>query len=245
MTRPAARACALLALLLAAAPVFAQPAPTDPPAGLRPGDREAMRMMMRTDEQLKAMIEAEGFTAVTITDTGPRGVELTARDADGRLVEFEVARFGMIVEAEVKEGGPAVNADLMRLLPLPVREAARNAGIADLREIDRSRRGFELEGLDAQGRPVVLRYEMPAPTERAIRAEHGRRWGDDGPERRRADPAAVKRAVEAAGYKVRGDIEFRRAHAAVIAANPEGEVVELHIEPGGEIVREQRRLDLD
>jgi hypothetical protein len=245
MTRPAARASALLALLLAAASAFAQPAPTDLPAGLHPGDREAMVRLMQTDEQLAAMIASLGFTDVKVTETGRRGVEITARDADGRRVEFEVARFGMIVEAEVKEGGAAVKADLMRLLPPPVSEAARQAGIVDLREIDRSRRGFELEGRDAQGRDVELRYEMPAPMERAIRAEQGRRWGDDGPERRRPDPAAVKRAVEAAGYKVRGDIEFRRAHAAVIAANPEGEVVELHIEPGGEIVREQRRLDLD
>jgi hypothetical protein len=182
-------------------------------------------------------------------------VDITARDADGRLVEFEVARFGMIVEAEVKEGGRAVNADLMRLLPVTVREAARNAGIVDLREIDRSRRGFELEGLDAQGRTVELRYEMaPGGTPGAVKVERdgerrwggdGPRWGGDGPRWGRSDPAAVKRAVEAAGYTVRGDIEFRRAHAAVIAANPEGEVVELHIEPGGEIVREQRRLDLD
>jgi hypothetical protein len=220
----------------------------DLPAGLRPGDREAMRAMVRTDEQLKAMIEAEGFTAVTVTDTGRRGVDITARDADGRLVEFEVARFGMIVEAEVKEGGRAVNADLMRLLPVTVREAARNAGIVDLREIDRSRRGFDLEGLDAQGRTVELRYGMaPGGTPGAVKVERDgeRRWGGDGPRWGRSDPAAVKRAVEAAGYTVRGDIEFRRAHAAVIAANPEGEVVELHIEPGGEIVREQRRLDLD
>ena len=207
-------------------------------AEMRWPDREAMRAMQKTDEQLLAMIAAEGFTDVRLTDSDRHKIEVTARDADGRRIEIEVARIGAIIEFEVNDDAPAVNADLMRLLPLPVREAARTAGITDLREFDRSRRGIALEGRNAEGREVEVRLDAEA---RMRHRDDDRREGR-GP---RADPAAVRQTVERAGYTVRGDIEFRRAHAAVIAANPEGEVVELHIEPSGEIVREQRRLDLD
>jgi hypothetical protein len=191
------------------------------------------------------MIAAEGFTEIRVTDTERHKIEVTARDADGRRIEMEVARIGAIIELEVIDDAPAVTADLMRLLPPPVREAARTAGIADLREFDRSRRGIELEGRGADGREVELRLDAEARMrDRDDRRRDDRHEGHGG-RGPRLDPAAVRQSVERAGYTVRGDVDFRRAHAAVIAANPEGEVVELHIEPGGEIVREQRRLDLD
>lgn len=243
--------CAALLLVAIGFSAMAQTpgATATPPLRAEMGwpDREAMRAMMRTDEQLVEMIAAEGFTDVRVTDSERHKIEVTARDADGRRVELEVARIGAIIELEVEDDAPAVNADLMRLLPLPVREAARSAGISDLRDFERSRRGIELEGRDADGRKVALRLDAEA---RMRSASRDGRYGDRSREGRAPrsaglDPAAVRRTVEGVGYTVRGDIEFRRAHATVIAANPEGEVVELHIERDGEIVREQRRLDLD
>lgn len=222
-----------------------QTAPAAAPlrAEMRWPDREAMRAMMKTDEELVGMIAAEGFTEVRVTDRARHKIEVTARDADGRRIEMEVARIGAIIEFEVKDDAPAVNADLMRLLPLPVREAARSAGIVDIREFERSRRGITLEGRDVAGAKVEARLDAEARMRPGPRDTRRSDWRAERAER--LDPATVRRVVEGAGYTVRGDMEFRRAHASVIAANPEGEVVELHIERGGEIVREQRRLDLD
>lgn len=224
------RATLVVAALLAAAPLSAQT--PQPPAATAPAQRPAAQ----TDEQLRAMLEGRGLSDVRITDSDRRKVEFSARDADGRRIEIEVARFGVVIEIDVEDDRPGPASDLMGLLPPPAQEAARQVGIVDLREFDRSRRGMKIEGLDAEGRKAETRIETDGRL-----MPRDERWSR-GP---MPAPAEVRGVVERAGYTVRGDIETRRAHAAVIATNPEGETVEVHVAPGGRIVREIRRLDLE
>ena len=251
MKRTTATAIGCAALLLAGVGFSAVAQMPDRPAmdtmrgQMQRPDRAAMQAMMKTDAELVARLEAEGFTDVRVTDSERHKIEVEAKDADGRRIEVEMGRRGIVIEFEVRDDTPAVDADLMRLMPQPVRDAAVSAGIVDVREYDRSRRGVEIEGYDATGREVEVQLDAEArmrPQGRAERGRDGDRREGRGP---RMDLAGVRAAVVQAGYTLRGDVEFRRAHAAVIAANPEGEVVELHIEPDGAIVREQRRLDLD
>jgi hypothetical protein len=61
-----------------------------------------------------------------------------------------------------------------------------------------------------------------------------------GPDRHSAllAPEAVIRAVEAAGYRVQGQPEAHRRHYEVIALNPRGERVKVHVDFAGQVYRE-------
>jgi hypothetical protein len=78
---------------------------------------------------------------------------------------------------------------------------------------------------------VVRRAEGPPP------------WAGRGGREERVeggiDRAAAIRAAEAAGYRIRGDVEPKRRHWEIEATNARGERVEIHIDLAGRITREE------
>jgi len=172
-----------------------------------------------------ALAAGPAFAQTPIGSLAPGGVTIqgTVTDVFGNRFVLQDASGRTLVH-----GGPE------RHLRLDIRPGER------LTVIGRPDRG----GFDAftirreNGQEIVIRgaEKPPHRADRpALRAD-----GPRGPDRYAAaiSPEQAIRAVEAAGYRVQGTPEAHRRHYEVVALNPRGERVNVHVDFAGRVYRE-------
>lgn len=191
------------------------------------------------DEQAaRTALEAFGFTDIRLDERGRRHFEFDVRDADGRLVELKIDFDGVVTELEVEDERPAAAADFSLLFPEPVRQALERDGVVDIREFERERRHYEVEGLNRDGQRVEMDIRFDGQVTK-IEVKGAR----NAEMRPAPSEDALRQAVEAGGYRWIGGVEQKPRHHEVVAENPYGETVELHVDFGGEIYKERLRRD--
>lgn len=200
------------------------------------GPRGEHRAEMRAENEqaARAALEGFGFTEIELDERGPRHFEFDARDADGRLVEVRIDADGIVTKLEVETERPAAQADFAQLLPEPVRQALARDNVTDIREFERERRHYEVEGFNGDGQEVEMDIRLDGQvTKVEIKGERSAAAVPAPSE------AQLRQVVEAGGYEWVGNVEAKPRHHEVIAVNSYGETVELHVDFGGEIYKER------
>jgi hypothetical protein len=178
-----------------------------------------------------------GFDRIVLDEVKGRHFEFVAYDADGREVDIDLFFDGTVKEFDVQDNRRAVMADLMQFVPDVVRAALNERGIVDLREYEAKPRHYEVEGFDASGREIKMEIETDGRVskieidDRAVQSQATPLIGE--PE--------LRAAVEQGGYAYDQIAARKNRHFEVLAMNPEGEPVELHIDLAGEIYKEKLR----
>lgn len=200
------------------------------------GPRGENRAEMRAESEqaARAALEGFGFTDIELDERGPRHFEFDARDADGRQVEIRIDAEGVVTKLEVETERPAVQADFAQLLPEPIRQALARDNVTDIREFERERRHYEVEGFNADGQEVEMDIRLDGQVTKV--EIKGTRSAASVPA---PSEAQLRQVVEAGGYQWVGNVQAKPRHHEVIAVNSYGETVELHVDFGGEIYKER------
>ena len=177
--------------------------------------------------------EAPAAPATTQTPIGaiaPGGIAIEGQVTDvfGNRFVLQDATGRVLVEA-----GP----DWYHRLDIRQGERLRVIGRPDGGSFD----AFTIRRED--GREITIRRAEGSPpwAGRPGREARDRRDRERREERQRGgiDEAEARRVAEAAGYRIRGDVERKRRHWEIEAFNPRNERVEIHIDMAGRITREE------
>lgn len=263
---PAVLAAGLSGILSATA----QPAPPAPGAPPPPAASQGVgtaRLEGEVREIFGDKVIVEGPSGRVLVETGPEGSrrtglaigdKLTVEGAqrDGFVHAFAVTKSGgpRIELARGPEGGPGAGPGPRPGGPLgrgpemgpgprpdgprgrdeagyreqTVLDAVRHAGFRDARVIDVKKHHAEVEAVSAEGR----NYELHVEFDGNIRTREDTTLV--------RDEAAVRGAVEKAGYTYGGQMRPEKKHVVVTATNARGERVELDVHRDGTIRKERR-----
>lgn len=140
------------------------------------------------------------------------------------------------------EAGP----DWYHRLDIRQGERLRVTGRPDGRSFD----AFTIRRED--GREITIRRAEGSPPwagrqgREAREGREGRQQRERREERQQQggiDETEARRVAEAAGYRIRGDVERKRRHWEIEAFNPRNERVEIHVDLAGRITREEWERD--
>ncbi|WP_158626096.1 PepSY domain-containing protein [Arsenicitalea aurantiaca] len=218
--------------LLAGAPAaqVAQAAPATPAASAAPVASGPI------DEAAAiAILEGMGFSDIRLDDREDDHFEFEVRDADGRDIDIDLYFDGTIRDIDVDDDRRATSVDLSLLLPEEVQRAIAERGIVDVMEFESRRNHYKVEGYTEDGREIEIEIRND---------DRVGRVSVDGPRPRvPADfnEAALRDSVEGQGYVISGALERKPRHVELVATNPEGEPVRLHVDLNGEVYKEQLR----
>lgn len=181
---------------------------------------------------------ALGLTAALAAGPAPAQTPIGHLAPGGVTIEGTVTDvFGNRFVLQDASGRTLVHGGPERHMRLDIRPGER------LTVIGRPERG----GFDAftirreNGREIVIRGDGgPPPWAGQADRRDRRAEGPRGPDRQAAAiaPEQAIRAVEAAGYRAQGAPEPHRRHYEVVALNPRGERVNVHVDFTGRVYRE-------
>jgi uncharacterized protein YdeI (BOF family) len=195
--------------------------------------RAALGLALAAGLAAPAFAQAPAATATTQTPIGaiaPGGIAIEGQVTDifGNRFVLQDATGRVLVEA-----GP----DWYHRLDIRQGERLRVIGRPDGGSFD----AFTIRRED--GREITIRRAEGSPpwAGRPGREARERRDREHREERQQGgiDEAEARRVAEAAGYRIRGDVERKRRHWEIEAFNPRNERVEIHIDLAGRITREE------
>ncbi|MGX9963102.1 hypothetical protein ACVFYP_07245 [Roseomonas sp. F4] len=199
--------------------------------------RAALGLALAASLAAPTFAQAPAAPAITQTPIGaiaPGGIAIEGQVTDvfGNRFVLQDATGRVLVEA-----GP----DWYHRLDIRQGERLRVIGRPDGGSFD----AFTIRRED--GREITIRRAEGSPpwAGRPGREARERRDRERREERQQGgiDEAEARRVAEAAGYRIRGDVERKRRHWEIEAFNPRNERVEIHIDLAGRITREEWERD--
>ncbi|MBU8545660.1 MULTISPECIES: PepSY domain-containing protein [Roseomonadaceae] len=196
--------------------------------------RAALGLALAAGLAAPAFAQAPAAPATTQTPIGaiaPGGIAIEGQVTDvfGNRFVLQDATGRVLVEA-----GP----DWYHRLDIRQGERLRVIGRPDGGSFDaftiRREDGREITIRRAEGSPPWAGRPGREARERRDRERREERQTQGG-----IDEAEARRVAEAAGYRIRGDVERKRRHWEIEAFNPRNERVEIHIDLAGRITREE------
>ncbi|WP_439597340.1 OB-fold nucleic acid binding domain-containing protein [Falsiroseomonas sp.] len=203
--------------------------------------RAALGLALAAGLAAPALAQAPTPPAATQTPIGaiaPGGIAIEGEVTDvfGNRFVLQDGTGRVLVEA-----GP----DWYHRLDIRQGERLRVTGRPDGRSFDaytiRREDGREITIRRAEGSPPWAGREGREARERRGERQHRERRQER--QEGGIEEAEARRVAEAAGYRIRGDVERKRNHWEIEAFNPRNERVELHIDLAGRITREEWERD--
>ncbi len=118
--------------------------------------------------------------------------------------------------------------------PFDARAALESLQLRPVGPLIRKKRHMEIDAAMADGRRVVVSFDLSGRLWEIEHAEHDKRRYGDGP----VNTTAAMEAVRNAGFSNPTVRETKRHHTVVSATTRKGEPVELHVDQGGVIYKQ-------